>query len=266
MAAVQTIANAAIGRPADALPEIRTITTAAVGASLREGYEDFLANPTHYIFMGLMVPVIGAVLIMLFSGVNLLPLVFPAITGLALIAPIAAVGIYQISKRREQGLESNWENVVEVVRPRASGALLQMGALLWVVFAAWLGVAYAIYGGVVGPYAPLSAMTFLHDVVTTPAGWALIVIGNAVGFLFAAFVLAISVVAFPLIVDRQVNVATAVRTSVAATRRNPVPVALWGLAVAVILLLGAIPLLVGLAVAVPLLGHATWHFYRKLVV
>jgi uncharacterized membrane protein len=107
---------------------------------------------------------------------------------------------------------------------------------------------------------------FLNQVLTTARGTQLIIVGNVVGFVFAAFVLIISVVSFPMLVDRNVSALTAVRTSVRATLENPIPVALWGLIVAFGLLIGALPLLVGLALVLPVLGHATWHLYRKLVV
>jgi uncharacterized membrane protein len=120
------------------------------------------------------------------------------------------------------------------------------------------------------PYAAIrqrarSPAEFFNQLTTTAQGSQLIVVGNVIGFLFACFVLVISVVSFPMLVDRDVSAATAVRTSVRAAIENPIPVALWGLIVALGLLLGALPLLVGLAIVLPVLGHATWHLYRKLV-
>ncbi len=251
--------------PAAAEPAVRTIDTDDVIDALREGWRDFSLNPTHYVFMGLLFPVIGALMIMAFSGVNMLPLVFPAVTGFALIGPFAALGMYEISRRREQGLDPTWEDARHVLHSPAIGAILRLGLLLCAVFAAWLFVAYAIYGAVVGPYESLSVSAFVQNVVTTPQGWMLIAVGNLVGFGFAVLVLAISVVSFPLLLDRNVSVSTAIRTSVRAVAANPGPMALWGLIVAALLCLGALPALVGLAVVVPVLGHATWHLYRKVV-
>jgi uncharacterized membrane protein len=105
----------------------------------------------------------------------------------------------------------------------------------------------------------------MRRVLTTPAGWTLIIVGNGVGFLFAAVVLTISVVSFPLLLDRDVGAVVAVLTSVRATLKNPLVIAAWGLIVAALLLLGSLPLFVGLAVVMPVLGHSTWHLYRKLV-
>ena len=123
-----------------------------------------------------------------------------------------------------------------------------------------------IYAMTLGPETPTSIAGFLRDVFTTSQGWALIVIGCSVGFLFALTVLATSVFAFPLLLDRKVTLLTAISTSVRAFRANLVPMLAWGFIVALSLLLGAIPLLLGLIVVVPVLGHATWHLYRKVLV
>src|SRR5690606_34564045 len=123
--------------------------------------------------------------------------------------------------------------------------------------------AHWLWLATMGPEAPESLAAFLGEVFTTPEGWTMIALGLLLGFLFAALVLATSVVSFPLLLDRPVGLPVAVVTSVRLARQNPRTVALWGLIVAVALFLGALPLLVGLAVVMPVLGHATWHFYRR---
>jgi uncharacterized membrane protein len=137
--------------------------------------------------------------------------------------------------------------------------------VLLAVFLIWLAAADGIYAVTLGPEPPASFGTFLHDVFATGAGWAMIGTGVAVGFLFALFVLAISVVSFPLLLDRDVGLPTAVLTSLRAVAANPGPMAAWGLIVAVSLAVGSIPLFLGLAIVVPVLGHATWHLYRKVI-
>jgi uncharacterized membrane protein len=146
------------------------------------------------------------------------------------------------------------------------GALLGMAMLTVVAFLLWLAAAMGIYSLTMGPEAPASIMGFAHDVFTTSRGWALILIGCGVGFVFALTVLATSVFTFPLLLDKKVSLLTAVQTSVKAFRANLFPMLAWGFFVAVSLLLGAIPLLLGLIVVVPVLGHATWHLYRKVLV
>ena len=112
---------------------------------------------------------------------------------------------------------------------------------------------------------PESIPQFLHDVFTTSQGWKLILYGNAAGLVFAIAALAVSVVSFPLLLDRDVGAAVAIMTSMRAIAANPVPMAAWGLIVAVLLFVGSLPFFAGLAVVMPILGHATWHLYRKVI-
>jgi uncharacterized membrane protein len=249
-----------------ALPVIRKIGMMDLKDALAKGIDDFRAFPTHVIFLSIIYPIVGLVLARLTLSYDLLPLLFPLAAGFALIGPFAATGLYELSRRRELGLEVSWKDAFGARRSPSIDGILALGALLMVVFLLWIAAAQAIYIANFG-YAPAASMpNFLSQVFTTPQGWTMIVIGNAVGFLFALAVLSISVVSFPLLLDRDVGAAVAILTSVRAVRRNPVPMAVWGLIVAALLLIGSLPLFFGLALVMPVFGHSTWHLYRKLVV
>jgi len=250
---------------AQAAPIIRKIGLADLKDALARGIDDFLAMPSHAVFLCLIYPIVGFVLARLVLGYNVLPMLFPLAAGFALIGPFAAIGLYEMSRRRELGMDVSWRHALDVFRSPSIGPILVLGLILVAIFLTWLAVAQAIYVANFG-YTPAASMPhFIQQVFGTPAGWALIIVGNGVGFLFAALVLILSVVSFPLLLDRDVGAATAILTSVRAVLANPVMMAIWGLIVAALLALGSIPAFFGLAVVMPVLGHATWHLYRKVV-
>jgi uncharacterized membrane protein len=246
-------------------PAVRKIAVADLKDALAMGFEDFKAYRTDLVFLCAIYAVVGLVLARLAFGMDMLPLVFPLASGFALIGPLAAIGLYEMSRMRERGEKASWMNVLEIGRAPAAGGILMLGLLLVAIFLAWQATAWAIYRYTLGPAEPVSVASFFHNVFFTVRGWELIVIGVGAGFLFALVAMSISLVSFPLLLDRDVGLDTAIATSIRAVRANPVPAALWGLIVAVGLVAGSIPLFVGLVITVPVLGHATWHLYRKIV-
>jgi uncharacterized membrane protein len=264
-------ANEAVTRTGEAVrgvegaPTVRRIGLGDIKAALRQGLDDFMAYRSDVIFLCLVYPLAGLVLARIMMNQAMIPLLFPLASGFALLGPAAAVGLYEISRRREQGLESTWADAFGVLRSPAFGAMLVLAVILFGIFLLWLVVANAIYLATLGPETPASLGSFLGEVFTAEGGVALMVMGIGTGFLFALLVLTISVVSFPLLLDHNVGLWTAVKTSIRACLENPVPMAAWGLLVAAGLVLGSIPLLLGLAIVVPILGHATWHLYRKVV-
>jgi uncharacterized membrane protein len=257
-----SLRSPAAGAP---LPAVRRIELADLRDVLAKGLDDLGAYRSDVIFLCIIYPIAGLLLAWLAFGYELLPLVFPLASGFALIGPVAAVGLYEISRRREQGHDITWADALGVVRAPSFGAILALGLVLLAMFLLWLAAAQVIYLMTLGPEPPAGVGAFVRDVFTTGAGWVMIVVGVGVGFLFAVVVLTISVVSFPMLLDRDVGLYTAVATSVRAVLTNPGPMAVWGLIVAGGLVVGSIPALLGLIIVMPVLGHATWHLYRKVV-
>lgn len=247
-------------------PDVRRISVADVFAAFRQGLDDFWEKPSHYVFLCLIYPIAGLVLARWTSGANLVPLLFPLMSGFALIGPFAALGLYEISRRREAGLDISWKHALDVRRSPAIPSILAVGVFLLAIFIAWLLTAQSLYTSLFGPEEPESILTFVREVFTTPEGLRLILLGNSIGFVFAFVVFCTTVVAFPLLLDRDVGALSAIVTSVKAILVNPIPMALWGLIVVGLLVVGFLTLFVGLAIFLPVLGHATWHLYRKMVV
>jgi uncharacterized membrane protein len=248
-----------------AQPKIRRIGITDLKDVLTRGASDFLAMPTHAIFLCLIYPIVGLVLARLAFGYSILPLLYPMASGFALLGPLAALGLYELSRRREAALDVSATHAFDVVQSSSIGAIVALGALLFAILMVWVAIANAIYIANFGYAPPTSIYQFAQDVLTTRPGWNLIVVGNGVGLLFAILVLTLSVVSFPLLLDRDVGAAVALLTSIRAVARNPVTMAVWGLIVAVLLAVGTLPMFLGLTIVMPVLGHATWHLYRKVV-
>ncbi|MBS0641635.1 MAG: DUF2189 domain-containing protein [Proteobacteria bacterium] len=233
--------------------------------SLRRGLEDFGAARTDILFLCMIYPLVGLLLGWEASGTGMLPLVFPLASGFALIGPLAAVGLNEMSRRREMGEPVSIATAFAIFRSPAIGSILLLGAVLLGMLLFWLVISNAFYNVTLGPQPPVSASLFLTEVFYTAPGRALIAVGVGVGFLFAVIALAIGCVSFPLLLDRNVGVEAAVRTSMRVVLHNPATMAMWGVIVVGGLVAGSLPLLLGLIVVMPVLGHATWHLYRRAV-
>ncbi|TWG63610.1 DUF2189 domain-containing protein [Aminobacter sp. J44] len=243
---------------------VRKISISDLTDALRKGIDDFMVKPSHIVFLCMIYPIVGVFLATWTSGANALPLLFPLISGFALIGPFAAIGLYEISRRRELGLDASWWHAFEVRNSPALPAIAAVGGMLLVIFLAWLLTAQAFYENLFGRTPPESIGTFLREIYSTDRGWTLIIVGHAIGFMFALVVLSTTVIAFPLLLDRDVGALEAVRASMRAVLTNPIPMAVWGLMVAIGLMIGSALAFAGLAVVLPILGHATWHLYRKV--
>jgi len=246
--------------------KIRRLTSADLADALRLGWSDFKAVPSHALMLCLIYPLLGIGLARLVLGYAVLPLLFPLAAGFALLGPFAAIGLYELSRRRERGDSAGVSDALAVLRAPSFSSMLSLGGILMLLFLVWVATAQAIYVATFG-YAPAAGIPdFVGRVVGSPEGALLIMLGCGVGFLFALAALCISVVSFPMMLDRQADATDAMLTSLRVVAANPAVMAGWGLIVAALLLIGSLPAFLGLTVVIPLLGHATWHLYRKAVV
>jgi uncharacterized membrane protein len=247
------------------LPAVARIGIPDLLDALRKGMADFAASRTDVMLLCLFYPALGLVLGRIASGADTMHLLFPLISGFALVGPLAAVGLYEMSRRREMGATIGWADAFGVLRSPSLGPIVVLGVALAAVFIVWLAVAQAIYGWTLGSGHTASFSEFFNAVLFTHQGVNMIILGLCVGFVFALVVGIFAVVSFPMLIDRDVGVETALRTSLRAVMANPLPMAIWGLIVVAGLVIGSIPLFLGLVIVLPVLGHATWHLYRRLV-
>lgn len=251
--------------PTSPIPNVENVGLDAISGSIREGFADFKARPTTAIFLIVIYPFLGILLYRFAFNEALLPLLFPIASGFALVGPITAVGLYEISRRRERAQDLDGVSAFRSISSETVVPTLLISLLLLVIYAAWLGMAQVVYQATLGDYTPESLTDLITTVFTTGPGLTLLLVGCGIGFLFALAVLAVAAISLPAVFDRQLSAAEAVALSVRAFVTNPVTMLAWGFLVALGLAIGSIPAFLGLMIVLPVFGHATWHLYRRMV-
>ncbi len=233
--------------------------------ALRLGIEDWRACHTEVPILALLAPVAAIVLAAVVTAPQLMPFVFPICAGLSLLGPVATIWFAALSRVREQSGNASAEEAAAIFDTPRRITIQNLGLLAIGLYLAWVGVAGYIYFHTLGAAGQASGLEFFARVVTTTAGWHMTLIGCAAGATFAVIMLGIGLVSFPLALDRDVTTFQALATAFSAIVQNPIVILVWGALVAVLLFLGSLPILLGLAAVMPILGHATWHMYRRLV-
>lgn len=247
-------------------PVVLTITTKDISEALAAGLRDFQAAPQYGVFFGALYALGGLVIVGSLVWLGISYLAYPLGAGFALLGPFVAVGIYEVSRRREMGLPLSWSAVLGVVMSASKREIGWMAFVTLFIFIIWMyqvRLLLALFLGVNSSFATLH--DFLSVVLTTPEGLTFLMVGNIVGGLLALGLFSLTVVSFPLLLDRDVDFITAMITSVQAVVRNPVVMIYWGIIIAIELVFSAIPMFLGLIISLPLIGHASWHLYRRVV-
>jgi uncharacterized membrane protein len=252
---------------------IRKITLVDIAHAITEGIADFKAKPmTHLPIIALIYPFATAFAFLFVFNYDTLPLAFPIISGSLLVGPLVTIGLYEMSRRIEKGEDISGLQAFNFFKSPAIWDIVLLGVFLVALFFLWLATAMTLFAMTLGdpwqslPTESASLGEFFRQLFMTPPGWTLIVAGNLTGLVFAVVALSVAVVSFPMLLDKEVSLATAMQTSARVVIANPLMMAIWGLVIIATMTLGAIPALVGLAIVIPVLGHASWHLYRKVVV
>ena len=244
--------------------KINNIEFSDVIDSLGKGIQDFRNDPKYGLVIGGFYAIGGLFLLALLYVFDLPYLFYPLTTGFALVAPFSAAGFYEVSRRREQGEEVSWKVVFSAMRLCCGKDLAWMAVVTVFSLIVWVDFAVFIYLMFFGLNA-ISLPDLINAVLTTPSGALFFFIGNFFGAVFALTIFSLTVVSFPLLYDKDVDFVTAMITSVKSVGQNPKAMLIWLFVIGMSLIVSFMTLLIGLFFALPILGHATWHLYRRLI-
>lgn len=245
-------------------PEIRPLRLSDIGPALSRGWSDFLAAPFLGVVFGGVYVAFGLLVIGItwFSGHTFYA--FPITLGFPLVAPFAAVGLYETSRRIEAGLPLAWSEIFGVVLAERGRQLPLLGALMVVWFLFYLFFSHVLFALVMGPSAMTNILTS-WEALHSPRGYTMMLAQVALGGIFALTVFATCVISLPMMMAREVDFVTAMIASLRAVVISPVAMLAWAVTVAALVLVALVPAFLGLFVVLPVLGHATWHIYRRVV-
>lgn len=246
-------------------PVVRAVSVGEIVDALAEGLRDFQSAPVYGLTFGAIYAIGGILIVLCVSALGASYLAYPLAAGFALIGPFIAVGLYEVSRRRETGQPLSWSAVIGTIIAQSRRELGWMAFVTVFIFVIWMYQVRLLIALMLGLKSFSSLREFLLVVTTTPEGWIFLIIGHVLGAVLSLVLFSLTVVSFPLLLDREVDFVTAMVTSVRAVVTSPVPMIGWAAVIVVLLMVSAIPYFLGLVVTLPVLGHATWHLYRRIV-
>lgn len=245
-------------------PVVRRITAADIAEALSLGLRDFQALPLYGLAFGALYAIGGIVILLCLTAFGMVYLVYPLAAGFAMIGPFVAVGLYEVSRRRETGRPMSIAAIWAAITARSEIGWMAFVTLF--VFVVWMYQVRLLIALLLGLNASFSSLhEFITVVLTTNEGLLFLAIGNAVGAALSLILFSLTVVSFPLLLDRDVDFVTAMITSVRAVVTSPLPMIGWAVLIVILLAVSAMPYFLGLVVTLPVLGHATWHLYRRII-
>ncbi len=248
-----------------AILEVNELGFEDVKACLIKGVSDFLQAPMCGLFFGSIFAFGGILIVQSFYVWEKGWMIYPMIVGFPLIGPFIAVGLYEVSRRLEQGLPLRWGEILSVISSQTGRQIPYMAFVMLFIFWIWMYQIRLLIAIILGRMSFPSLDAFINIIITTPEGWAFVIISHIVGACFSLLLFSITVISIPLIMDRDIDFVTGMITSVKTVMKSPVVMICWGIFIAVTLFFSIIPLFLGLLISLPILGHASWHIYKKAV-
>ncbi len=247
------------------IPDVNTMSFATLGECLRLGVSDFGRAPLFGLFFGGIFAFGGIFIVQMLYSTEKGWMIYPMMVGFPLIGPFAAVGLYEVSRRLSNDMPLNWNEILTVVVTQRRRELPWMAFVILFIFWIWMYQVRLLLALILGRMSFTSFNSFFEIIATTPEGWTFILVGHIVGACFALFLFSITVVSLPLLLDRELDFISAMITSVQTVIKSPFVMLSWGVCVTLSIMISFIPLFLGLLIVLPILGHTTWHIYKKAV-
>lgn len=248
------------------MPDVRQVSAGDIWTALKSGVADFAAAPLFGVFFGGICASVGLLFTAALTVYGMTWLVIPAAIGFPLVGPFVAIGLYEVSRRRAAGTPLKWKGILLVIFRHREQQFVYMGIVILCIFWVWIFLARILFAVFLGSKSFSSLMGFAEIVFMTSPGLGFLAFGTVIGAILAFVLFSATVIAMPMLIDRDIDVVSAVITSFNAVFKSPVPMIGWGAVIAVLVVLAMLPAFAGLVVVLPVLGHATWHLYTKVIV
>ena len=248
------------------MPEVKALSFSDIFACFQQGISDFRHAPFFGLFFGGIFAFGGLLIIQSMYVWEKGWMIYPLVIGFPLIGPFAAVGLYEVSRRRSEDLPLRWNEILRVVSLQTSREIPWMAFVMLFIFWVWIYQVRLLLALFLGRMSFTSFGSFFEIITTTPQGLTFIIVGHVVGACFALFMFSVTVISIPLLLDRDVDFITAMITSIKTVVASPVVMLSWGVFVTLAVMFSFLPLFLGLLIVLPVLGHTTWHLYKRAVV
>ena len=248
------------------MPEVNALSIADLKICLAKGLSDFKRAPMFGLFFGGIFAFGGILIVQSFYVWDKGWMIYPMIVGFPLIGPFIAVGLYEVSRRLEQGEPLLWNEILSVISLQKGRQIPYMAFVMLFIFWVWMYQIRLLIAIILGRMSFSSWDSFINIITTTPEGWTFVIVGHIVGACFALLLFSVTVVSIPLIMDRDIDFVTGMITSVKTVMKSPIVLICWGIFIAATLFISAVPLFLGLLISLPVLGHTSWHIYKRAVV
>ena len=247
------------------LPEIHSLGIDDVKRAFKAGVADFIAAPLYGLFFGGICAALGVLILVSLTKAGVPWMIIPVAIGFPLVGPFMAVGLYEVSRRRSAGKPLNWREILLVMFYQRERQFAYIGILVLCIFWMWILAGRILFALFIGSYHFAGMAAFAQTMLMTPHGLGFLALGTAIGAILAFVLFASTVITMPMLVDRDIDIITAMITSFNTVNKSPFAMIAWGIVVAVLLIVALLPAFLGLIVVLPILGHATWHLYKRAI-